>query len=61
MSIISVGKDGEECPFICPLTCQQQDIPCLHAPDPNGCETGGYCTPGKGKKNLFHAYPWAFV
>ena len=39
------GKDGMECPAICPTNCGPHELRCWGGRDWNGCEMPGSCKP----------------
>lgn len=48
MILSLIGKDGIECPAMCPVQCGPGEMTCYGGHDENGCEYGDICVPMKG-------------
>ena len=44
----NTGKDGAQCPVMCPTKCMDTDIPCYGGSDDNGCTYPEFCFPTYG-------------
>ena len=44
-----MGKDGVECPAVCPTHCNPEDqMSCWGGKDDNECDVADFCIPSKG-------------